>query len=97
MLAASLLTVASRCIQCRVDLLHTLAETAIGPVGRSVMLQPHQTSRRAIITSGSQQIFEPLVPPHAMAALVQRYQSVSKYLRIHVFWPHSYSISCAKK
>ena len=58
----------------RADLLHTLAETAIGPVGRSVMLQPHHTSRRATITSTSLHIFEPLVPPHAMAALLQRFR-----------------------
>ena len=36
------------------------------------MLQPHHMSRRATITSTSLQIFEPLVPPHAMAALLQR-------------------------
>ena len=56
----------------RADLLHTLSATALGPAGRNVMLQPHQASRRATTTSVSLRIFEPLVPQHPMATLLQR-------------------------
>jgi hypothetical protein len=54
-----------------VDLLHLLAETAVGPMGCNVMMQPNQTSRRATMTSVALRIFEPLIPPHNMASLLQ--------------------------
>ena len=54
----------------RAEFLHTLSASAIGPTGRNVVLLPHATSSRGTMTSVALRVFEPLVPPHALASLL---------------------------
>ena len=54
----------------RAEFLHTLSASAIGPTGRNVVLLPHAASSRGTMTSVALRVFEPLVPPHALASLL---------------------------